>query len=232
MVAHAKKDHEKNVRLNCKVMNPNGTMCSWSCSSFMYCMRHHLERVHNLSNIGKADFPTQYVFVTHTDAPLPKGVSLNYLLTFVVTDSSFQTHSLLCTHYRVYMKTQRGNLTPQQLERVDSIFKSRLAELVVLKLQGDSNTVPKPGDADEADSGGGESSEEEDLDDGEEEEDEGGSEAGDEEDSDAEDSSGSGSDTAGDKDAGDGSEGDDTLEVRINIFLTVALYFSFAGYSY
>ena len=130
------------------------------------------------------------------------------------------------------MKTQRGNLTPQQLERVDSIFKSRLAELVVLKLQGDSNTVPKPGDADEADSGGGESSEEEDLDDGEEEEDEGGSEAGDEEDSDAEDSSGSVSDTAGDKDAGDGSEGDDTLEVRINIFLTVALYFSFAGYPY
>ena len=82
MVAHAKKDHEKNVRLNCKVVDPNGTMCSWSCSRFMYCMRHHLQRVHNLSNIGKADFPTQYVFLTHTDAPLPKGVSLNYLLTF------------------------------------------------------------------------------------------------------------------------------------------------------
>lgn len=103
MVAHAKKDHEKNVRLNCKVVDPNGTMCSWSCSSFMYCMRHHLERVHNLTNIGKADFPTQYVFVTHTDAPLPKGVSLNYLLTFVITASSFpdsfaSVYPLPCVH--------------------------------------------------------------------------------------------------------------------------------------
>ncbi len=79
MVVHARKDHGKNVRLNCKVMAPNGTMCSWSCSSYMYCMRHHLESVHLMSNIGKCAFPTDHVFVTSMDVPLPKGVSLNYL---------------------------------------------------------------------------------------------------------------------------------------------------------
>jgi len=82
MVVHAKKDHKKHVRLNCKVMGPNGTMCSWSCSSYMYCMRHHLADYHLLANTGKCEFPTDHVFVTSTDDPLPKGVSLNYLFNF------------------------------------------------------------------------------------------------------------------------------------------------------
>jgi len=138
----------------------------------------------------------------------------------------------------LYLKTQRGNLTPEQLEKVDSMFQTRLAELLVLKLKGDSNTVPKvagAGDDEAGPSKGGESSEEEEEDDGEEEEDEGGSDAEDEEDSDAEDSSGTGSDTAENKDAADGSESDDALEVRIILLIfpfTVALYFLFAGYPY
>lgn len=82
MVEHAKKDHGKHVRLNCQVMGPNGTMCSWSCSSYMYCMRHHLADYHLLANTGKCEFPSDNVFVTSTDDPLPKGVSLNYLFNF------------------------------------------------------------------------------------------------------------------------------------------------------
>jgi len=98
------------------------------------------------------------------------------------------------------------------------MFQTRLAELLVLKMKGDSNTVPKVAGAADDEAGpskGGESSEEEEEDDGEEEEDEGGSDAEDEEDSDAEDSSGDGSDTAENKDAADGSESDDAPEVRV-----------------
>ncbi len=111
---------------------------------------------------------------------------------------------------------QRGNLTPEQSEKVDSMFKTRLAELLVLKMKSDSHAVAKVVGAagDEAGpSKGGGSSDEEEEDDGEEEEDEGGSDDEDEEDSDAEDSSGEGSDTAENKDAADGSESDDAPEV-------------------
>ncbi len=110
---------------------------------------------------------------------------------------------------------QRGNLTPEQSASVDSMFKTRLAELMVLKLKGDSNTAVRVAGAagDEAGpSKGGGSSDEEEEDDDEEEEDEGGSDDEGEDDSDADDSSGEGSDNAENKDATDGSD-DDAPEV-------------------
>ena len=74
MVEHVEKAHGAHVRLNCQVMGPHG-MCSWSCCSYMYCMRLHLAEYHFLENTGRGEFPTAHVFITSTDDPLPKGVS-------------------------------------------------------------------------------------------------------------------------------------------------------------
>ena len=124
---------------------------------------------------------------------------------------------MLCDHYKLHQKTLKANLTPEQREEVDSLFRARLAELLVLRLKGDSHAGPKVVGAahDEAGSskGDGSYSGEEEGEGGEEEEDEGGSDAEDEEESDAEDSSDDGSDSAENKDAADGSESDDAPEV-------------------
>ena len=124
---------------------------------------------------------------------------------------------MLCDHYKLHQKTLKANLTPEQREEVDSLFRARLAELLVLRLKGDSHAGPKVVGAahDEAGSskGDGSYSGEEEGEGGEEEEDEGGSDAEDEEESDAEDSSEDGSDSAENKDASDGAESDDAPEV-------------------
>ena len=91
-------------------------------------------------------------------------------------------------------------MTPEQRDFVDSGFRARLAELLVLRLKGDSHAGPKVVGAahDEAGSSkeDGSYSGEEEGEGGEEEEDEGGSDAEDEEESDAEDSSEDGFDSA------------------------------------
>ena len=104
---------------------------------------------------------------------------------------------------------------------VDSGFRARLAELLVLRLKSDSHVGPKVVGAalDEAGSskGDGSFSGEEEGEGGEEEEEEGGSDGGDEEESDDEDSSDDGnedgSDGAENKDAPDGTENKDAPEV-------------------
>ena len=100
---------------------------------------------------------------------------------------------------------------------VDSGFRARLAELLVLRLKSDSHVGPKVVEAalDEAGSPGGDGSfsGEEEGEGGEEEEEEGGSDGGDEEESDDEDSSEDGSDSAENKDASDGAENEDAPEV-------------------
>ena len=149
---------------------------------------------------------------------------------------------MICTHYKLHLKSLKGEMSSGQREKVDSVFRSRLSELVVLKLRGDSHTVPKV--ARDAHDGAGcsrgerSSSDEEEGEGGEEEEDEDGSDAEDEEESDADDSSGNGSDSAENKDAVDGSESDDAHdapEVGVTYptsSCTVALYLCFQGRPY
>ena len=74
MNEHVQKRHGIHLRLNCKIVGPHG-MCSWSCSSYMYCMTRHLSEYHQLEGIGKGDFPDELVFLTTTKDPLPNGVS-------------------------------------------------------------------------------------------------------------------------------------------------------------
>ena len=74
MSEHVKERHGTNLRLNCKIAGDHG-VCSWSCSSYMYCMTRHLADYHHLENTGRGEFPKSQVFLTTTKDPLPKGVS-------------------------------------------------------------------------------------------------------------------------------------------------------------
>ena len=74
MSEHVKERHGAHLRLNCQIVGPNG-MCSWSCSSYMYCMTRHLAEFHQVEDTGTGDFPTKLVFWTTTKDPLPKRVS-------------------------------------------------------------------------------------------------------------------------------------------------------------
>ena len=74
MSEHVEKAHGIHLRLNCQIVTPNG-MCSWSCSSYMYCMTKHLADYHHLENTGRGEFPSSSIFLKTTKEPLPKGVS-------------------------------------------------------------------------------------------------------------------------------------------------------------
>ena len=72
---HVTDIHGIHLRLNCQFVTPTHGMCSWSCSSYMYCMTKHLRDYHQVENIGRGEFPKTLVFLTTTRDPLPKGVS-------------------------------------------------------------------------------------------------------------------------------------------------------------
>ncbi len=111
----------------------------------------------------------------------------------------------MCKHYKLHLKTQKGNLTPAQRHEVDTCFHARLAELLVEKSKRDSGVGSQeaevaPDDAGSPEVNGSLSGAEED---GEEEE--GGSDGGDEEGSEDEDAS----DGDENEDASDSSEAKD-----------------------
>ncbi len=117
---------------------------------------------------------------------------------------------MVCSHYKLYMKAKKGNLSPRLRHDVDTTFYTRLAELQVRKRQRDSGVGGRQVDGPVDDGGEDEDDGSDDAEGSEDEEDSDGGDKEDPEDSsDAKDSDGSsGDDKASDDDKDESEVGD------------------------